>query len=239
MCACAGRCATCWRWSPSWSTSSTGWPCRPRACCRPRTGPTSRRRAATHDPAEAARLLDAAGYPDPDGPGGEPRLTAKPEGEHGPVPQVGGAGAAGAAGARRRGGGGALAGVRHAVQRHPPRQLRDGDAQVGLGHRAGPDARRVPLEERAHGGEPLGRPEPRRAEGLGAGCAVGRGEPGGAFGERKALYARAQERLDALLPYAPLWHESSVAVVSRRLEGFEPSAHGFLTPLARARRVEP
>ncbi len=43
----------------------------------------------------------------------------------------------------------------------------------------------------------------------------------------------------ALLPYAPLWHESSVAVVSRRLEGFEPSAHGFFTPLAHVRKVEP
>jgi peptide/nickel transport system substrate-binding protein len=28
-----------------------------------------------YDPAEAARLLDAAGYPAPDGPGGGPRLT--------------------------------------------------------------------------------------------------------------------------------------------------------------------
>ena len=45
--------------------------------------------------------------------------------------------------------------------------------------------------------------------------------------------------MNELLPYAPLWHESSVAVVSRRLEGFEPSAHGFLRPLAKARMVTP
>jgi peptide/nickel transport system substrate-binding protein len=57
--------------------------------------------------------------------------------------------------------------------------------------------------------------------------------------ERKAVYARALQRIETLLPYAPLWHESSVAVVSRRLEGFEPSAHGFFTPLAQARQVEP
>jgi peptide/nickel transport system substrate-binding protein len=57
--------------------------------------------------------------------------------------------------------------------------------------------------------------------------------------ERLPLYAEASKRLDALLPYAPLWHESSVAVVSRRLEGFEPSAHGLFTPLARARMVTP
>ena len=31
--------------------------------------------ATPHDPAAAARLLDEAGYPDPDGPGGQPRLT--------------------------------------------------------------------------------------------------------------------------------------------------------------------
>ena len=31
--------------------------------------------ATPHDPAAAARLLDEAGYPDPDGPGGRPRLT--------------------------------------------------------------------------------------------------------------------------------------------------------------------
>ena len=28
-----------------------------------------------HDPAQAGRLLDEAGFPDPDGPGGRPRLT--------------------------------------------------------------------------------------------------------------------------------------------------------------------
>ena len=51
--------------------------------------------------------------------------------------------------------------------------------------------------------------------------------------------ARAQERLDTLVPVVPLWHEDSVAVVSRRLQDFEPSPHGFFTPLARARQVGP
>lgn len=55
--------------------------------------------------------------------------------------------------------------------------------------------------------------------------------------ERKALYAKALAVLDRDLPYAPLWHERSVYVVSDRLADFEPSAHGFLTPLARAREV--
>lgn len=57
--------------------------------------------------------------------------------------------------------------------------------------------------------------------------------------ERLRLYARAQERLDELVPVVPLWHEDSVAVVSRRLQDFEPSPHGFFTPLARARQVGP
>ncbi len=55
--------------------------------------------------------------------------------------------------------------------------------------------------------------------------------------ERVELYANAQHMLDRDLPYVPLWHESSVAVTSQRLEGYEPSAHGFFTPLARAREV--
>ncbi len=45
--------------------------------------------------------------------------------------------------------------------------------------------------------------------------------------------------IDADLPYIPLWHESSPAVVSSRLQGFEPSPHGFLQPLARAREAVP
>ena len=57
--------------------------------------------------------------------------------------------------------------------------------------------------------------------------------------ERRALYARAQQRLDALVPMVPLWHESTVAVVSQRLQGFEPSPHGLFTPLARARMGAP
>lgn len=55
--------------------------------------------------------------------------------------------------------------------------------------------------------------------------------------ERKELYARAQTILDADLPYIPLWHESYPAVVSSRLQEFEPSVHGYLWPLARAREL--
>jgi peptide/nickel transport system substrate-binding protein len=55
--------------------------------------------------------------------------------------------------------------------------------------------------------------------------------------ERKQLYARAQAILAADLPYLPLWHESYPAVVSSRLQEFEPSVHGYLQPLARAREL--
>jgi peptide/nickel transport system substrate-binding protein len=57
--------------------------------------------------------------------------------------------------------------------------------------------------------------------------------------ERIPLYAEALGLIDADLPYVPLWHESSPAVVSSRLQDFEPSPHGFLSPLARAREAVP
>lgn len=55
--------------------------------------------------------------------------------------------------------------------------------------------------------------------------------------ERKALYAKVQTILSRDLPYLPLWHESSVAIASDRLLDYKPSAHGFLRPLAQAREV--
>jgi len=57
--------------------------------------------------------------------------------------------------------------------------------------------------------------------------------------QRLALYQQAQEILNRDLPYLPLWHEDKVAVVSSRLRDFQPSAQGFLKPLASAREVNP
>jgi len=57
--------------------------------------------------------------------------------------------------------------------------------------------------------------------------------------DRKAIYAQALALLDSDLPYVPLWHESTPAVVSSRLEDFVPSAHGFWSPLANAREARP
>lgn len=55
--------------------------------------------------------------------------------------------------------------------------------------------------------------------------------------ERKTLYAQAQDRIAEELPYAPLWHESSVAAVSSRLRGFVPNAHGNFRPLESSEEV--
>lgn len=57
--------------------------------------------------------------------------------------------------------------------------------------------------------------------------------------ERKALYAEALALIDADMPCIPLWHESQPAVLSARLEEFEPSAHGYLQPLAKSREASP
>lgn len=190
------------------------------------------------NPAEAARLLDAAGYPDPDGSGGAPRLrlSLKTSTDR----------------------------FRKSVALVLQEQLARGGVEVELRSlefgtffgdvRKGnfelftlkwasviePDLLRgafhsmyVPTAENHWGG--LNRGALRDAaldEVLDRASRVPRAE-------RLPLYAEASERLDTLLPYAPLWHESSVAVVSRRIEGFEPSAHGLFTPLARARMVTP
>lgn len=191
-----------------------------------------------YDPAEAARLLDAAGYPDPDGPGGQPRLrlslkvsTDRFRKSVALVLQ------------EQLARGGVAVEVRSLEFGTLFNDIRRGNFEMVTLKWASviePDlmrgayhSRNVPSEENHWGGLNRGALKDSELDALLD--QASQAEPS----ERKALYARAQERLDALLPYAPLWHESSVAVVSRRLEGFEPSAHGFLTPLARARRVEP
>jgi peptide/nickel transport system substrate-binding protein len=51
---------------------------------------------------------------------------------------------------------------------------------------------------------------------------------------RRALYARIQRLAARELPVLPLWWEDRVVVHTRRLEGFEPSADGSLHGLAQA-----
>lgn len=57
--------------------------------------------------------------------------------------------------------------------------------------------------------------------------------------QRRTLYAEAQKVMETELPYIPLWHEKNIAVVSRRLEGFAPDANGDLRRLEQAREVKP
>ncbi len=53
--------------------------------------------------------------------------------------------------------------------------------------------------------------------------------------KRAALYGQVQRILAHDLPYVSLWHEDTVAVMSRRLRDFDVSPFGFLGSLARAR----
>ena len=117
------------------------------------------------------------------------------------------------------------------------RELRALSAQVGLGHRAGPAARRVPLEERAHGGEPLGRPEPGRTQDPELDALLDQAEPGRAP-ERKALYAGPRSGWTRAALRAAVAREH-VAVVSRRLRGLRAQRARLLHPAGSGARVEP
>ncbi len=189
-----------------------------------------------YDPALAAKLLDEAGYPDPDGPGGKPRLSLsyKTSTDR----------------------------FRKAIALVLKEQLEQGGIGVELRTlefgtffqdvRRGnfelitlkwaavvePDLLRwvyasefIPTKENNFGGLNRGAYANERLDTLLTRASAASRE------ERVLLYAEAQRILDRDLPYVPLWHESAVAVVSHRLVDYVPSAHGFFTPLARAREV--
>jgi peptide/nickel transport system substrate-binding protein len=186
------------------------------------------------DPAEAARLLDAAGYPAPHGGGPRLRLSYKTSTER----------------------------FRKSLALVVQEQLAQGGIEVDLRAlefatvfndvRKGnfemvtlkwsttfePDLMRqvfasseVPTEANHFGGLNRGGYGNPELDGILARAA----EAG--LDERKRLYAEALAIIDRDLPYAPLWHEDTVAVVSSHLAGFHPSAHGFLSGLAAATEV--
>ena len=46
------------------------------------------------------------------------------------------------------------------------------------------------------------------------------------FQQRKSIYLKVQKKVFEDLPFVPLWYDTEVAVVSRRLEGYEPPRDG-------------
>ncbi|RKG77653.1 ABC transporter substrate-binding protein [Corallococcus sp. CA049B] len=189
-------------------------------------------------PEEAARLLDAAGYPDPDGPGGQPRLSftfktstdrfrravalvLKEQLAKGGIAVEVRALEFGTFFEDVRRGRFELFTLKWAAVMEP-------DLLRGAFHSAN-----IPGPENHWGGFNRGAlKDPALDRVLDAATQASREE-------RKVLYAEAQRELDADMPVIPLWHEASVAVVSSRLADFEPSAHGLLLPLAKAREVMP
>ncbi|HEY0095205.1 MAG TPA: ABC transporter substrate-binding protein, partial [Archangium sp.] len=191
-----------------------------------------------YDPQQAARLLDEAGYPDPDGPRGRPRLTLQLKTSTDRFRR-----SVGLVLQEQLARGGVAVEVRSLEFGTFYNDVRRGNFELFTLKWASiiePDLMRsayhsgsVPSEANHWGGFNRGALRDGPLDALLDEASRA------SSSERPVLYARAQERLDALVPVVPLWHESSVAVASRRLEGFEPSAHGMFTPLARARMVEP
>ncbi|ATB31047.1 ABC transporter substrate-binding protein [Melittangium boletus] len=191
-----------------------------------------------HDPGEAARLLDAAGYPDPDGPGGEPRLTLQLKTSTDRLRR-----SIALVLREQLSLGGVAVEVRSLEFGTFFNDVRRGNFELYTLKWASivePDLMRgayhsgnVPSEANHFGGLNRGALRDTALDAL-LDEASRVSTP-----ERRLLYTRAQERLDALVPIVPLWHEDSVAVVSQRLQDFEPSPLGLFTPLARARLVAP
>jgi peptide/nickel transport system substrate-binding protein len=191
-----------------------------------------------YDPKEAARLLDEAGYPDPDGPGGAPRLTFQLKTSTDRFRR-----SVALVLQEQLARGGVAVEVRSLEFGTFFSDIRRGNFELFTLKWASviePDLMRsayhsgnVPTAANHWGGFNRGALRDEALDAL-LDEASRVSTP-----ERKVLYSQVQERLDTLMPVVPLWHESSVAVASRRLQDFEPSAHGRFTPLARARMVEP
>ena len=183
-----------------------------------------------HDPRRARRLLDRAGFPDPDGPGPLPRFRLV----YKTSSQIGRRRLAEAIQA-------ALADVGIALDVRTYEwgtlfaDVRAGNFQlcslawVGVGD---PDLYRLAFHSTM-----------RPPEGYNRGAYTSpvmdrlteRGRDATDPDVRRAIYARVQRRAAHDLPVVPLWWEDRVVVRSRRLLGFEPSPTGDLRGLAWAR----
>jgi len=185
--------------------------------------------ARPHDPARARRLLDRAGYPDPDGPGPLPRFRVVYKTSNQPD--------------RRRLAEAiqaALAPVGIAIDIRTYEwgtlfaDVRSGNFQlcalawVGIGD---PDIYYLAFHSTMR--PPAGYNRGGYASGV-MDRLTERGRQTLDPDRRRAIYARVQRRAAHGLPVVPLWWEDRVVVQSRRLHGFEPSPDGDLHSLAHA-----
>ena len=186
-------------------------------------------RTHRHDPARARRLLERAGYPDPDGPGPLPRFRLVYKTSNQPE--------------RRRLAEAiqaALAQIGIALEVRTYEwgtlfaDVRSGNFQlcalawVGIGD---PDLYYLAFHSTM-------RPPAGYNRGGYASPVMDRLMESGRReldpGRRRAIYARIQRRAARDLPVVPLWWEDRIVVQSQRLRGFEPSPDGDLHGLARA-----
>jgi peptide/nickel transport system substrate-binding protein len=182
-----------------------------------------------HDPARARRLLDRAGFPDPDGPGPLPRFRLVYKTTTDP-------------GRRRLAEAiqAELAAVGIAIELRTYEwgtlyaDVRRGNFQlcalawVGVGD---PDIYYLAFHSTMR--PPVGYNRGAYASAV-MDRLTARGRRTLEATARRAVYARIQERAAHDLPIVPLWWEDRVTVQSRRLRGFEPSPAGDLHGLATA-----
>lgn len=187
------------------------------------------------DPARAKKLLDEAGYPDPDGPGGEPRfrLVFKTSANQ----------------------------FRLAITRIMAAQLRDvgidvevrafefatffDDIKKGrydLGWMQTTDindpdhcysyfhSSRIPTAENPNFGNRWRYRNPRVDR------LTERGRLELDRSKRLPIYAQVQQQLAADVPIVPLWHEDNIALVSPRVSGYQVMPNARLSGLARTRK---
>ncbi len=188
-----------------------------------------------HDPAAAMKLLDEAGYPDPDGPGGRPRLTLvyKTSADQFRV-------------AVARVIASQLTQIGIAVDVRPFEfatffaDIKKGSYQIASMQTSDisePDllytyfhSSRIPSAADPNANNRWRYRNALVDERTAAGRRVL------ARAERIAIYADVQRQLAADLPVIPLWHEDNVAIVNADVVGFEVLPNARLSGLARARK---
>ncbi len=188
-----------------------------------------------HDPAAAMRLLDEAGYPDPDGPGGRPRLELiyKTSSDQFRV-------------AVARVIASQLAQVGIAVDVRPFEfatffaDIKKGTYQIATMQTADisePDllytyfhSSRIPSPADPNAGNRWRYRNPQVDD------LTERGRRVVDRAERIALYGEVQRQLAADLPVIPLWHEDNVAITNADVVGYQVLPNARLSGLARVRK---